>query len=66
MSAIPSTLLFVLRKIPLSMWEYGVGASDTKVETHLSCLNKSDKEMLYELPPEGSPKSHGEQSGHNV
>lgn len=48
------------------MWEYGVGASDTKVETHLSCLNKSDKEMLYELPPEGSPKSHGEQSGHNV
>lgn len=56
MSAIPSALLFVLRKIPLSPWEYGVGASDTKVKTHLSCLNKSDKEMLYELPPEGSPK----------
>lgn len=56
MSAIPSALLFVLRKIPLSLWEYGVGASDTKVKTHLSCLNKSDKEMLYELPPEGSPK----------
>lgn len=60
------SLLFVLRKIPLSKREYGVGASDTKVKTHLSCLNKSDKEMLYELPPEGSPKSRGEQSGHNV
>lgn len=63
--SIPS-LLFVLRKIPLSIWEYGVGESDTKVKTHLSCLNKSDKEMLYELPPEGSPKSHSEQSGHNI
>lgn len=62
----PPSLLFVLRKIPLSKWEYGVGASDTKVKTHLSCLNKPDKEMLYELPPESSPKSHGEQSGHNV
>lgn len=62
----PLTPLFVLRKIPLSKWEYGVSASDTKAKTHLSCLNKSDKEMLYELPPEGSPKSRGEQSGHNV
>lgn len=48
------------------MWEYGAVASDTKVKTHLSCLNKSDKEMLYELPPEGSPESYGKQSGHNV
>lgn len=43
-----------------------MGASDTKVKTHLSCLNKSDKKMLYELPPEGSPKSRTEQNGHNV
>lgn len=43
-----------------------MGASDTKVKTHLSCLNKSHKEMLYEQPPEGSPKSRTEQSGHKV
>lgn len=52
-----------LRKIPL---QDGSAESDTKVKTHLSWLNKSDKEMLYGLPPEGSPKSRGEQSGRNV
>lgn len=31
-----------------------MGASDTKVKTHLSCLNKSDKEMLYVPPPQGT------------
>lgn len=44
----------------------GVGVSDTKVKTHLSCLNKSDKEMLYGPPSEGSPKTRSEQSGRNV
>lgn len=48
------------------MWEYVAVAPDTKVKTHLSCLNKSDKEMLYELLPEGRPESYGKQSGHNV
>lgn len=57
------SLVFVLRKIPL---QDGSAESDTKVKTHLSWLNKSDKEMLYGLPPEGSPKSRGEQSGRNV
>lgn len=63
MSAIPSAGVFVLRE---KKKKKIVGASSTKVKTHLSHLNKSDKESLHDLPPEGHPKSHGEQSGPNV
>lgn len=40
-----------------------MGVSGTKVKTHPSRRNKSDKESLHELPPKGRPKCHGEQSG---
>lgn len=64
MSAIPSARVFVLRE--KKMWERRVGVSSRKVKTHLSRLNKSDKETLHQLPPKGHPKCHGEQSGCNV
>lgn len=58
MSAVPS--LFVLqgkekKKIPpffFSPWEQPGSGRRRKAKTYLSWLNKSDKALLYELPPE--------------
>lgn len=48
------------------LWECRVAVSSTKVKTHLSRLNKSDKESLHAPPPKGRPKCPGKQSGCKV